>query len=317
MTANTAHAPSEPATEPSRPLRANRRPHTVAWLGLLVFSALLAACSPRQLLVQGMADALASQGQADEEDLGLARDAAPFYLKLSESLLKETPGHPGLALAVASGFTQYAYAFVAFEAEKRAASDARSAHALNERARRLYLRAHRHAMAALEASEPGLRSRLMAAGQPPGGQLRAGQVALAYWAAASWAASIALSKDDADAVADLPAAVRLATWAWDADPRHDAGGLASLMGSLEAARPGGSPTRAAAYFDQAIALGAERQAGPYVAKAEAIAQPSGDRAAFERLLRQALAASADRHDMPNQVMQARARWLLGMADDLF
>ena len=31
----------------------------------------------------------------------------------------------------------------------------------------------------------------------------------------------------------------------------------------------------------------------------------------------ALAASAGRPDMSNQVMRARAQWLLGMADDLF
>jgi hypothetical protein len=42
-----------------------------------------------------MADELASQGQADEDDLLLARDASPFYLKLSESMLRRTPRSPG------------------------------------------------------------------------------------------------------------------------------------------------------------------------------------------------------------------------------
>lgn len=89
------------------------------------------------------------------------------------------------------------------------------------------------------------------------------------------------------------------------------------MGTLEAARPGGSVAKASQWFDQAIALAAGTQAAPYVAKAEAIAQPGGDRPEFERLLGLALAASAGRPDMPNQVMRARAQWLLGMADDLF
>lgn len=284
---------------------------------LLAVLAALAACSPRQLLVRGVADELASQGQADEEDLGLARDASPFYLKLSESLLKESPGHQQLAQAVASGFTQYAYAFVAFEAERMAATDAKAAHTQNERARRLYLRAHHHAMAALEWSDPGFKARLLRAQAAESGVLKPDQVGLAYWAAASWGASIALSKDDADAVADLPAVVRLATWAWNTSPSHGQGALASLMGTLEAARPGGSVPKAAAYFDQAIALGEGRSAAPYVAKAESIALPAGDRPTFEALLRAALAASAARRDMSNQVMQARAEWLLGQADDLF
>ena len=284
---------------------------------LLAVLAALAACSPRQLLVRGVADELASQGQADEEDLGLARGASPLYLKLSESLLKESPGHQQLAQAVASGFTQYAYAFVAFEAERMAATDAKAAHTQNERARRLYLRAHHHAMAALEWSDPGFKAGLLRAQAAESGVLKPDQVGLAYWAAASWGASIALSKDDADAVADLPAVVRLATWALNTSPSHGQGALASLMGTLEAARPGGSAPKAAAYFDQAIALGEGRSAAPYVAKAESIALPAGDRPTFEALLRAALAASAARRDMSNQVMQARAEWLLGQADDLF
>lgn len=286
----------------------------------VVWAIAVSACSPRVLLVQGIADELATQGQADEEDLGLVRDASPFYLKLSESLLKETPGHMKLAQAVASGFTQYAYAFAGFEAEQRAATDARAAHALNERARRLYLRAQRHALKALELSSPGLRQRLIQAPRPTDATvtvLHPSQVALAYWAAASWGAYIALSKDDADAVADLPAVVRLAQWAWNTQPGYGDGALASLMGTLEAARPGGSLATAARYFDEAIALGKERSAAPYVAKAESIALPAGDRQAFDQLLGQALAASADRRDMTNQVMRARAEWLLRTADDLF
>jgi predicted anti-sigma-YlaC factor YlaD len=294
--------------------------HPVLATGVLVLALGLSGCSPRHLLVQGVADELATQGQSDEEDLGLLRDASPFYLKLSESLLKETPGHLKLAQAVSSGFTQYAYAFVGFEAEQRVATDARAAHALNERARRLYLRAQRHALTALELSTPGLRHRLMQAPRPgdePNPVLQPSQVALAYWAAASWGAYIALSKDDADAVADLPVVVRLAQWAWNTQPDYGDGALASLMGTLEAARPGGSSATAARFFDQAIALGQGRSAGPYVAKAESIALPAGDRPAFEQLLGQALTASADRRDMTSQVMRARAEWLLRTADDLF
>lgn len=315
MTATTEHVPCEPSHVP-QPL-ASGLARSSLWIGLLALATLLAGCSPRQLLIRGVADELASQGQAEEEDLGLARDASPFYLKLSESLLRESPGNLKLAQAVASGFTQYAYAFVAFEADKVASTDAKAAHAMNERARRLYLRAHRHAMAALELSEPGFKQRLMETPSQTGTVLRPEQLELSYWAAASWAAAIGLSKDDADTVADLPSAIRLATWAWNTDPAHGHGALASLMGSLEAARPGGSPTKASGYFDQAIGLGAGLHAGPFVAKAESIALPAGDRPAFEQLLDQALAISAARRDMPNQVMQARAQWLLGMADDLF
>ena len=139
-------------------LNDNLRP-SLSWL-VLVLALGLSACVPRQLLVNGAADALTAQGQAEEEDIGLAREASAFYLKLSESLLRQSPGHLALAESVAAGFTQYAYAFVASDAERLVNTDAKAAHQLNERARRLYLRAHRHAMAALAQANPGLMASL-------------------------------------------------------------------------------------------------------------------------------------------------------------
>lgn len=292
--------------------------HPLRTLGLIVLSLALGACSPQSLLVHRVADELAGQGQAPEDDVVLARDASAFYLKLSESVLRRTPGHLPLAESVAGGFTQYAYAFVAFEAERLESQDARAAQRLRERAARLYLRAHRHAMSALEVHSPGLRaalSRSVAAERVP--QLSAEQVGVAYWAAASWGGYIALSKDKPEVVADLPLAVRLAGLAWAREPAYAEGALASLMGTLEAARPGGNRVQALAYFDQAVAAGAGMNAAPYVAKAEGVALPSGDRQAFESLLRQAIHASTQRRDLSNEVMRQRAEWLLDTADDRF
>jgi len=290
-------------------------------IAVLASASMMSACVPRQLLANGAADAWTAQGQADEEDIGLAREASAFYLKMSESLLRQTPGHLALAETVSSGLTQYAYAFVASDAERLVAKDAKAAHQLNERARRLYLRANRHAMAALEKAQPGLAAAL-AQTQPKTVNHKAlvltpEQVGVAYWAAASWGAYISLSKDDPDAVADLPLATRLAELAFQTSPQFGRGALASLMGEFEAARPGGSQAKAAAFFDQAIAASAGQNASPYVAKAETIAQAAGDRPAFEALLQKALDASAKRTDLGNQVMRQRAQWLLDSADDLF
>ena len=284
---------------------------------VLVLAFGLSACMPRQLLVNGAADALTVQGQAEEEDIGLAREASAFYLKLSESLLRQTPGHLALAESVASGFTQYAYAFVATDAERMMNTDAKAAHQLNERARRLYLRAHRHAMSALARSNPGLMASLAKPSATQHVLLQPDQLGVAFWAAASWGAYIALSKDDPDAVADLPLAVRLAESVWRTSPSFGQGAAASLMGNFEAARPGGSMTKAAAYFDEAIQAGGGQNPGPLVAKAEAIAQPTGDRTAFEALLQKALSVSAKRYDLTSQIMRQRAQWLLDSVDDLF
>lgn len=284
---------------------------TLPWL---LLSLLLAACSPRQMIIDGIADEMASQGQAMEDDLELAREASAFYLKLSESLLRASPDHPRLPAVVVAGFVQYAYAFVASEADRVESRDAVRARMLRQRAARLYVRARDHGLAALERRQPGLRAAL-ATPTPP--QLRTEDVDLAYWTAAAWGGAISLSKDDPEVVADLPAAFRLADLAWRLEPAHAEGGLASLMGSFEAGRPGGSRSQALAYFDAAQAAAAGRASGPYVARAEQIALPAGDRAQFDALLRQALDIAGRHRSLQNEAMRVRARWLLDQADDLF
>jgi hypothetical protein len=307
MAGTTVRAQSTAA----RPSRAAAR--LGAWLvaGATIVS--LAACSPRALLVQGVADQLAAQGAAADDDLQLAREASAFYLKLAESVLRQTPGHLPLAAAVAGGFVQYSYAFVAFEAERLETDNPRASLQGRERAARLYWRAQRHALTALEADRPGFAAAL-AAGTL---RLRDEQVATAYWGAAAWGAAISLSKDRPDAVADLPLAVALARAAHAVDPTYGDGALATLLATFEAARPGARRADAEALFDRAVAAAAGRSAGPFVARAEALAQPAGDRPAFEALLRQAIEIAQSRRDLNNEVLRTRAAWLLETIDDRF
>ena len=277
----------------------------------------LSACSPTALIKRSLGDELAKQGQSQEEDPGLAREASAFYLKLSESLLADTPDNLKLAEAVGAGLSQYSYAYVAFEAERLAAKDAQGAYRINERAKRLYLRAHRHAMRALELSSPGFGAKLAHADAKQWPLISQDQVGLAYWAAASWGGYISLSKDAPDAVADFPLAYRLATLAWKANPNYGNGGLSSLMGSFESAQPGGSLVKASQYFDAAITISQGKNAGPYIAKAEGVALAQGEREAFEILLKKAIETSDKHPDLSNTLMRERAQWLLQSVDDLF
>jgi hypothetical protein len=276
----------------------------------LTVAAMLAGCS--SLVQRPLADALAQQGASPEDDPQLAREAAAFYLKLSESVLRNQPGHRALATSVSAGFTQYTYAFVAFEAERLENEQPRQAKVLRERAARLYDRAAQHALRALEAESPGLRA-LLQQGRPV--PLKAAQVELAYWAAASWAAAISLRKGEPERVAELPAVLQLAKQADALAPQLLDGSLASLLGTLEAARPNGSASVAAAYFTRAREAAKDRVSAVPLAEAEALA--AQDRARFERLLREALAI-ADRHpSLANTVMRDRASWLLDTLDDRF
>ena len=93
--------------------------HLLAVASLVVV--LASGCSSIQrLAVNKLGDTLAAGGTtfAADDDPELVKAAVPFSLKLMESLLNESPKHRGLLFATASGFTQYAYAFVQQEAEE-------------------------------------------------------------------------------------------------------------------------------------------------------------------------------------------------------
>src|SRR5215510_297980 len=106
----------------------------------------------RRFAINRLGDALASSGAvfSSDDDPELIEAAAPFSLKLIESLLAEAPNHTGLLLAGSRGFTQYAYAFVQEHAEEIESENLSKAKAQQTRARNLYLRARDYGLRGLE-----------------------------------------------------------------------------------------------------------------------------------------------------------------------
>jgi TRAP-type transport system periplasmic protein len=285
------------------------RVRSVVWVTALLCALLSGCASPRNWGLHWLANQVSSDALADEADLELVRSSAPALLKVSESLLKELPGHRALARQVAAGFAQYAYAFVAFDAERIETTDARQAQTLRSRAAALYGRSRSHAMKALDLAHPGWQDRL-AKGFGVVSGWTDDDIELGYWAAASWAASIALSKGSPETVADLPRVLDLVR-ALDRRATGRLGvDLATLLGTLETSRPGGSPDQAEDIFKRALSAAGDQASGVLVSMAESLAAPAGDRARFESLLQQALVAAGARQDLPNQVMRRRAQCCL-------
>ena len=139
------------------------------------------------------------------------REALPFSLKASEILIAQDPANASLRLAAASGFVQYASAFLDDEAAMLMDTDLARARALQARAAGLYLRGRDHALAGLEATHPGLRARLR---QDPAAALAGvgrAEAPLLFWAGAGWAGAISVSPGDPALTADLPLAGALAS----------------------------------------------------------------------------------------------------------
>ncbi len=300
-----------------------RRPGTLI-CGVLI-AALLPGCSLRHMVIDKAGDALASGGSsfAADDDPELIRDAAPLSLKLMESLLAERPNHRGLLFATASGFTQYSYAFVHQDAEALEDSDLAAAAALRARAQRLYRRARDYGLRGLEVSHSDFSARLRAEPQAAVAVARKADVPLLYWTAASWAALMSISKDNPEALADLPIMEALLDRALVLDEAYDHGAIHTFLISYEMVRqgaPGDSESRARAHFARATELSAGSQAAPYVALAEAVAIPKQDRHEYQALLNQALAIDPGKQPqwrLANTVLQRRARWLLARTDRYF
>lgn len=296
-----------------------------AFAVLALVAALAPACNVQRFAVGKLGDALAEGGETwlRDDDPELIRSAAPFSLKLLESLLEKDPEHQGLLLAAASGFTQYAWGFVQQDAERMEPIDLARSRELAERARKLYHRAREYGLRGLDARHPGFREALLEDPETAIADAERADVPLLYWTAAAWGLELALSKTDPMELANLPAVQALIDRALVLDESWNGGAIHGFLILFEETRPGGGrdwTERSRKHFERAIELSKGRRAAPYVAFAEAVPMKKQDKAGFVKLLEEALAIDPTQNPevrLENELAQARARWLASRVDELF
>jgi predicted anti-sigma-YlaC factor YlaD len=294
-------------------------------LAFVLVASLGSGCSVKKIAVNKLGDALAGGGTtfASDDDPELVRHALPFALKLMESLLAENPKQSGLLFATASGFTQYAYAFVQQDADEEEEKSLAAAEVLRTRARRLYLRARNYGLRGLDVAHRDFSMALRGRPKEAVSVTQKKDVPLLYWTAAAWGSAIGVSKDNPELVADLSIVEALIDRALELDEAYDAGAIHAFLISFEGARPGGTgdaAARAKEHFERAMALSRGQRAGPLVAYAESVLIQQQKRAEFQAQLQRALAIDPDatpESRLANLVAQRRARWLLKRIDDLF
>lgn len=294
---------------------------------LLAALALLSAGGCRATASRVVANAVLSSETdvyAQDDDPELVRAAVPFALKTMEGLLAEQPDHEGLLTALASGFTQFGYAFVQADADEAEMSGkGAAARALRERARRLFLRARDYGLRGLEQRHRGLAGKLRAARdlEPALAPLNKEDLPLVYWTAASWALAIAAAKEDMALVAELPVPGALMRRALGIDEAWDEGSLHEFLVTWEAAQGGPQGlVRAKEHFDRAVILSKGKKLSLLVAYAESVSVARQDRAEFTRLLQQVIRADPEAggpYSLANALAQRRAKLLLAHAEDLF
>ncbi len=295
---------------------------------LCVTAAALPGCRSVGLSIAADAMSGTSSTYASDDDPELVRDAVPFGLKTMEGVLEGKPRHEGLLTSLASGFTQYGYAFVQQDADA-ADLDGKidQARAGRDRARKLFLRARDYGLRGLDVRHAGLAAKLRAGGAGAKDALRAADsradVPLLYWTAAAWALAISNGKTDMALVAELPVPVAMMERALALDEAWDAGAIHEFFVTYDATRSaaeGGGAERAKAHLDRALALAMNKKVGPLVSWAEGVLVQKQDRAAFTRTLQEVLRFDpneAPQWRLANLIAQRRARLLLAHADDLF
>ncbi len=290
---------------------------------------LLALAGCRSVALSFAADAAAGSGStyASDDDPELVRDAVPFGLKTMEGLLAEKPRHDRLLASLASGFTQYGYAFVQSDADLADLDgNLDRARAGRARARKLYLRARDYGLRGLDVRHARMADRLRGGGNGAGGALREAEkrdVPLLYWTASAWALAISNAKDDIALVAELPVPVAMMERALALDESWDDGAIHEFFVVYDATRSasaGGGPERAKAHLDRVLALSMNKKLGPRVSFAEGVLVQRQDRAEFTRILEEVLRSdpgAEPRYRLANVLARRRAKALLAHADDLF
>ncbi len=279
----------------------------------------------KSMAVNALGDALAAGGgtYAQDDDPELVRDASAFGLKTIESLLDAEPEHRGLLLAACRCFTQYAYAFLAAEADYVEDDDYPRARHLRLRAKGLYVRAIGYGLRGLEVEHEGIGERLRQDAGRAAKELEEEDLQTAYWLALAWAAAVSLDKDDTDLAADLPVVEALMERVRAVEPGFGDGLVWDFFLVWDGGRPaagGGSTERAREHLEASLRASGATRIGPLVSYAELVCVRLKDAKCFEEHLNKALAFdvdSAPRNRLANLVARKRAEWLLARRDDLF
>jgi hypothetical protein len=290
---------------------------------LVLVLAASGACSPKKMGLSRMADALSSTAATftRDSDPEFVRQAAPSTLKMVEMLLDQDPTHAGLLLTACSGFAQYSYAFLQSDADAGDPSS-QSTRDLRARASAMYDRAREYCLRAIDVRHRGFSQAVRKDPNAALAALARADVPALYWMGVAWGGALTVADSPLSRIAEIAVVRALFARALELDETWESGAIHEAMIAVEGLPflLGGSPARAKEHFDRAVALANGQSAFAYVALATGVAQPAKDKAAFEKLLRAALAVDVTQRPslrLANVIAQRRAKSLLAQIDKLF
>lgn len=291
-----------------------------AWLALA--GPLAAGCSMSELIADNMAGSLGDMQAAfnREESPKQAREAAPALLAMLDGFIVSSPDNVELLLAAAEMNATAAFAFYELEDERWA--------------RATYRKARRYGLAALQDEDAGLARVLEEGGEEDVRRALAGlergddRIPALFWSAFAWGGLINVSRDDMDAIAELPKVVAVMQRLTEVAPGFFHGGPHLFLAMYYSSRGravGGDPQKGREHFDEVFLLTRQRALLPHVLFAENYCvalgadEPARARALFTKALLYVREAPADiwpEQRLQNEIAKQWAEELLPELDDL-
>lgn len=289
----------------------------------LLLLILQTACTPKQIASDITSQIFAGGAPAFEmeSDVGLAENTGMTIIKMLESFQYDNPKNKNYLTLLSRSYANYAFGFLEWNMMKYKGVD-EAQRALNEeRAKTFYTKGKNFGLSVLTrnaAFEKAVNRDLDTFKKALKGFGR-GYVPALFWTAFNWGSWINLNKDSPQAIADFPKVEAIMQRALEIDENFFYGGPHLFFGFSFGSRPamfGGNPALSKEHFEKAVAAYQRKHLMGLVLYAQSYAVQNQDRALFDSLLNEVLAADAaslPEQRLANELAKLRARWLLDHA----
>ena len=286
----------------------------------------LSACNLTKFTANQTAGVLqaALPALSQENDLQLAREAAPGNLKTVEGFLLASPENETFIALLAQGYCEYSFGFLETDVlAARLAHKTDVEEAVGARATNLYLRCMNYGLKllggdwdkGLYGDQRAFEERVKKADKD--------QVPGMFWTALGLASAINLNRDDIELVAYLPKAKVMFERVAALDPTFYNGGAHMVLGMLYAAQSksvGGDPDRGKKEFDIAIQTTGGKFLIPKVLMAVSYGTVTHNQEFFHKTLVQVLQTSPavfPDQRLANEIAHVWAKQYLAHEKELF
>ena len=273
----------------------------------------LSGCSIQQLAIQSLTDVFENSFDVlnEESDLILAEQAIASNLKSLEGLVRTDPENTRLLFLLARGYSGYALGFVEDMDPLRA--------------REMYRRGRDYGLRIL-SRDRAFRGAIKGSFQDFEQKLQTfdeEDIPAIFWTAMGWSGLINLSKDDPNALAEMPRVVAMMRFVLSKNEYYYYGGAHLFFGAWFGSRSstlGGHPDSSEYHFKRCIEIGEGKFLLSHVYYARYYAVQVQEQDLFEELLKKVIATSSDimpEQRLVNSISKRKAEKYLNEIDAYF